>query len=61
MNATLLQRPKFARDSRLVPLNAHPHSATRWLMHEPDMVDLQIDYIRNAVKNLKKYKAVDNL
>ena len=32
MNATQFQRPRLARDDRLVPLNAHPHSATRWLM-----------------------------
>jgi len=32
MNATLLRRPRFARERRLDPLNAHSHSATRWLL-----------------------------
>src|SRR5438874_7571013 len=32
MNATLLRRPRFARERPLVPLNAQSHSATRWLL-----------------------------
>jgi hypothetical protein len=32
MNVPLLQRPEFARDGRLIPLDDRPHSATRWLM-----------------------------
>ena len=32
MNTTLLQRPRFVRECPLVPLDPHPHSATRWLL-----------------------------
>ena len=32
MNATLLRRPRLARERRLDPLNTHAHSATLWLL-----------------------------